>query len=429
MILGILSFVAFNLVDTYFVGQLGAPELAALTFTFPVIMVVFSLIQGVGIGATALISRSIGQQDNEKAARETTDSLFLAMVITGAFIVVGLLTVEPVFRLMGASEEVLPLIKDYMIPWYFALLFVTIPFVGNSAIRATGDAITPTIIMMFAVAVNAALDYVLIFGWEDLPFVGTIPPLGIKGAAYATVISRAFTMVLSLWVLHYRERLIAWNLPAWNILKGCWKSIMYIALPTGLSRMVVPVAQGFITALLASYSEQVVAAFGIGSRIEFLGMSVLFALSASIGPFAGQNYGAGEFERIRVAVRYSNGFSMLWGLLVAIGMWFFADPIAAIFSEDPEVIAAAALFLKILPWAFGLQGIVQVTNSSLNTLGKPIPASLLMLGQMFLLYVPLAFIGAELSDLSGIYVGLALAYALGGVASYWVNRRTLLALG
>ena len=279
MMLGIISMVAFNLIDTFYVGQLGKTELAALSFTFPVIMVIFSIIQGLGIGATALISKSIGRRDRAKAARETTDSIALALLITGFFIIVGLLTLEPTFRLLGADANTAPLVEEYMRIWYFALFFVSVPFVGNSAIRATGDARTPAYIMLFAVIVNAVLDPILIFGYLGAP------ALGLQGAAIATAISRGLTMILSFYILIGREKLITFVTPARDVLVGCWTSILFIAIPSGLARLVVPVATGVITFLLAGYGEYAVAAFGVGSRIEFLSSSILFALAASIGPF------------------------------------------------------------------------------------------------------------------------------------------------
>lgn len=178
MMLGIISMVAFNLIDTYFVGKLGEKELAALSFTFLIIMVVFSVIQGLGIGATALIAKSIGKKDLKRAARETTDSIALTLLLTGTFIVIGLLTIDSFLSLLGADGETAAMSKEYMQIWFFALFFVSVPFVGNSAIRATGDAQTPTYILLFAVGVNAILDPILIFGYLGFP------ALGLKGAQF-----------------------------------------------------------------------------------------------------------------------------------------------------------------------------------------------------------------------------------------------------
>ena len=419
MMLGIISMVAFNLVDTYFVGKLGKQELAALSFTFPVIMVIFSIIQGLGIGATALISKSIGKNNREKAARETTDSVFLTLILTGIFVVVGLFTITPTMRLLGADGETAAMAGKYMRIWYFALFFVSVPFVGNSAIRSTGDAQTPTYIMLFAVIVNAILDPVLIFGYWGFP------ALGLEGAAIATAISRGLTMILSFYILIRREKLITFKIPTWEVLSGCWRSILFVALPSGLARLVVPLATGVITALLASYGEFAVAAFGVGSRIEFLAGSLVFALSASIGPFVGQNLGAGKLDRVVAGVRFSNRFSFLWGLFAWGVLAVLAEPIARIFNSNEEVIGTVKLFLWIVPAGFGLQGILSVINSHLNTINKPLQASLIIVVQMLVLGLPAMYLGKVLGDVAGIFIGLACTYILGGVISIIMNRRIM----
>lgn len=415
MMLGILSMVAFNLVDTYFVGQLGSVQLAALSFTFPVIMVIFSLMQGMGIGATALISKSIGKNDRKRAACETTDSLTLSVLLAGLFIVLGMFTVEPTFRLLGASDEILPYVVEYMTIWYLALFFVIIPFVGNSAIRSTGDTRTPSMIMIFAVIINAILDPMLIFGF------GPIPAMGLKGAATATAISRAMTMILSLWVLNFREKLLIKKLPSWSN----WKPILWIGIPSGISKMIVPITTGVITALLAEHGEFVVAGYGVATRVEFLAKSILFALSASIGPFSGQNFGAGNFSRIRSGVFYSNLFSVGWGLVVAAILFFFGKPIAGIFTNDPQVVDATALYLTLVSFSFGFQGVVQIVNSNINTLNKPLTASSIVFIQMLIIGIPLLYWLDSLYGVKGIYAAIAVTYVIGGLISALFNRSVM----
>lgn len=420
MMLGIISMVAFNLVDTFFVGQLGKTELAALSYTFPIIMVVFSIVQGLGIGATALISKSIGAGNKEKAARETTDSLILTVLLTGGFVIVGLLTLQPVLKLLGADGQTAELSSQYMNIWFFALFFVSIPFVGNSAIRSTGDAQTPTYIMLFAVLINAILDPVLIFGYFGFP------ALGLRGAAIATAISRGMTMVLSLFILIKREKLITFILPSKSVLTGCWRAILNIALPSGLARLVVPIATAVITAMLSSYGESAVAAFGVGTRIEFLASSIIIAVAASIGPFVGQNIGKGELERVKKAVRLSNRFAIIWGLIAWVILASLATQIATIFNKDADVISTVVLFLWVVPAGFGLQGVLGVINSHLNTINRPMQASLIIAVQMLIIGLPLIFLGKQLFGVSGIFAGLALTYIIGGLISLLVNRRLML---
>ncbi len=423
MFFGMLSFVAFNLIDTYFVGKLGSVELAALSFTFPVVMVIFSLIQGIGIGATALISKSIGKGDRAKAARETTDSLILALAIGALFISLGLLFQKDIFLLLGAGEETIPYILEYMTIWFLAIFFVIVPFVGNSAIRSTGDARTPSLIMMFAVITNAILDPLLIFGY------GPFPALGLKGAAIATAISRVLTLILSLYILYFREKLILVSFPTRRVIWGCWKAILFIGLPSGLSRLVTPLATGVVTAVLANYGESAVAAYGVGSRIEFLIFAFLVAISSSMGPFVGQNYGAGKQTRITTAVDRTSQFSVVYGFIMYGVMFLVAEPLASVFSGDPKVIEITVVFLHVIPISLGFEGVVQIINSTLNTLNKPLTASWLIVIQTIGIGIPLLLL------LNGygvfwIFASLAVMYALGGIISYAYYKRiskTLLA--
>ncbi|MCG7849219.1 MAG: MATE family efflux transporter [ANME-2 cluster archaeon] len=419
MIIGMVGMVAFNLVDTFFVGQLGTQELAALSFTFPIIMVIGSLAMGIGTGASAVISQAIGRGDNHKVKRLTTDSLILSFLLVAFFVAFGMMTIEPLFSLLGAEPEIIPLIREYMVIWYPGVLFLIIPMVGNSAIRATGDTKTPSAIMLVAVAVNIVLDPLLIFG------LGPFPMLGLAGAAIATVVSRAITLVVALWVLYYRDRMMTFELPAQKEVIDSWKSILNIGLPVAGTRLLIPISMGVIIALVASYGHEAVAAFGVGIRIEFFALTVVFALSTVMGPFVGQNWGARRFDRVMQGVKYSNIFSLAWGVAMFAMLALAARPIASLFNDDPLVISIIILYLWIVPIGYALFGVFQISTMTLNVLNKPFPAAVLMVIQMFVLYIPLAFVGSYLFGLPGIFGAIVLAYSLSGIASHFVLKRVL----
>ncbi len=416
MILGILGMVAFNLVDTYFVGQLGTVELAAMSFTFPVVMIVNSLAFGIGMGGSAVISRAIGEGDQQRVRRLTTDLLLLALVAVISFVVVGLLTIEPTFRLLGATPEIIPRIKEYMSIWYLAMIFVVIPMVGNNAIRATGDTRTPSFVMLVAVGVNVILDPLLIFGW------GPFPRLELAGAALATAISRAVTMAVAIYVLYVREQMITFTWPGWRPILTSWRQIMYIGFPAAATNMITPVSMGAITALVATYGAAAVAAFGVATRIDMFALTVIMALSSVLGPFIGQNWGAGRLDRVRLAIRQSQLFAVGWGLLLVLLFYFSARPVAALFNDDPAVIEAVRLYLWILPLSYGLQGVLRLAVFSLNVLNRPFYATGLTLLQMFILYIPLAYVGSAFFGLTGIFGAATIAHLLAGLAAYLLLR-------
>ncbi|HAC63763.1 MAG TPA: MATE family efflux transporter, partial [Cyanothece sp. UBA12306] len=232
MVWGVFSVFAFSLADTYFVAQLGTNELAAISFTFPVVAVLGSVAMGLGTGTSSVIARVIGQGNRQKVQRLTTDSLLLSLVIVIILASGGLATINPLFTALGARQELLPLIGDYMEIWYLGMVFLVVPLVGNNAIRASGNTVIPSLIMTLAAVTNTLLDPLLIFGW------GLFPALGIKGAALATTIARAGTLMASLAFLHYREHLLILTLPSLKGMVRSWRSLLSVGLPAAATNLI-----------------------------------------------------------------------------------------------------------------------------------------------------------------------------------------------
>ncbi len=417
MLIGILAMMAFNVIDTFFVGRLGTTPLAAMTLTFPVVMVVGTFTLGLGVGAMAVISKGIGAGDHSGIRRHATDGLSLAVSCVVVMTMIGLTTIEPLFRLLGATEEMLPLIKAYMVIWYPGMLVYVVPMIGNNIIRATGDTLTPSIVMIVGVLINAIIDPLLIFGW------GPIPALGIAGAAWATVLARTFTLVVALWVLSRREHLLTSPWPGLRPLLASWRSILVIGLPVAISNVIIPIAMGVITRLVTEFGEAAVAGFGVASRIESFGLALVYALSTGISPFVGQNYGAGRFDRIQKGMALANRFCLAWGALLLVAFLLCGKAMATRFDPDPFVIDAASRYLWILAVSLGLRGIHNITWTSLNVLGRPYDAMGLELLLAFALWIPFAAIGAHFGRLSGLYLGLTLANILAGLAAwFWMKR-------
>ncbi len=343
MVWGIFALVAFNLADTYYVGQLGTDRLAAMSFTFPVVMTLGSLALGLGVGASSIIARAIGQGDRSRVQRFTTNSLTLGVVAVAVLASLGLFTIDPLFTALGAGSDVLPFVRQYMQVWYIGMVFLVIPMIGNSAIRASGDTLTPSLIMTFAAGFNIVLDPLLIFGlWG-------FPELGLTGAAWATVIARAMTLVASLLVLKFKEQMLSSHFPDLEETLWCWRDILYVGLPAAGSSMITPISIGIITSLLAVHGSVAVAGFGVASRVESFAMIVLMALSASIGPFVGQNWGAEKYGRVTQALQQSYLFCLGWGGLMAVLLAASTSRIVPLFNTDPEVIAIATTYLWIVP--------------------------------------------------------------------------------
>ena len=419
MILGILGMVLFNLTDTYFVGKLGTLQIAALSFTFPVVMVFNSINLGIGIGAAAVISKAVGEQKKDKVKRLSTDSLTLGLVIAMTTMTIGLLTIKPLFTLLGADSTTLPYIQEYMRIWYIGIPFVVIPMIGNNAIRALGDTKTPSIVMLVAAGINTVLDPLLIMG------IGFFPELGVSGAALATVIARATTFVFSLYVLIKREKVITLKAVRIKQMLNSWKQVLFIGIPNAIAKSIIPIGAGIITGLIATFGTQAVAGYGIATKIEFFSVSVINALIAIMPVFVGQNFGAKKVGRIRKAFSSSEKFSLLYGTAIYALLAVIARPLAHLFTSDVSVVEIIVLYMRIIPIGYAFMGIVQIINGTLNGIQKPVKAAAVNLVQMLIVYVPLAVLTSRYFGITAIFVSLVFSYVLVGVLSHFVLKRDL----
>ena len=417
MVWGILSILAFSLADTYFVAQLGTKELAAISFTFPVVTVLGSIAMGLGTGVSSVVARVIGQGDRLQVQRLTTDSLLLSLLIVSIFSTLGLNTIEPLFSTLGAKPELLPLIRDYMSIWYWGMVFLVVPLIGNSVLRACGNTLVPSLIMTLAAVINILLDPLFIFGW------GAIPALGLKGAAIASMISRIGILVASLAFLHFRERLLIFTIPSLKTLITSWRSVVSVGFTAAATNLISPLSVSFATSLMAQYGSEAVAGFGLASRLEALALIIPLALSASIGPFVGQNWGAQKYSRVKRSLQLSFLFCLSWGVLVAVLFGTSAATIATWFDSDPGVVGSASIYLTLVPISYGALGIVFTASSALNGLGRPRLAFAMSLFRLLLLYIPLAYLGRELFGIFGIFGATCLSnVAVGLWAWFWQSR-------
>jgi putative MATE family efflux protein len=419
MAFGMLALVLFNIVDTVFVGRLGADRLAAMSFTFPVTFLAMSVTIGLGVGTNTAVSRAIGAGDTALVRRLTTDGLVLAVAQVAVASALGIVFMGPLFGVLGASSTTITLIKSYMLPWFLGFPFLVVPMIGNAAIRGTGDTFTPAVIMTAAAVVNVILDPLLIFG------IGPFPRLELQGAAIATVCAWFVALVATLWVLDRKKRMVSLDRPQPREVLRSWGQIMYVALPAAATNLILPLAAGLLTRLVAAHGEEAVAAFGVGTRVDSFATIGLVAFAFATTPFVGQNFGAGQVDRIRAALRFGVRFSLLWGVGSAALLAGGAGVIGRLFSDDPTVVMWSVRYLWVIPASYWAVGIVFIVSVAFNAVNRPLMSSLLVIVRLFVFVVPLAFGGSILFGLWGLLIGISVAGALSGALAILMARGVL----
>ncbi|MCW8128626.1 MATE family efflux transporter [Microbulbifer halophilus] len=417
MVWGILATMSFNVVDTYFVAQLGSAPLAAMSFTFPVVMVINSFAIGLGAGTSSAVARAYGAGDLEKVRRLVTDASLLALLVALTISAIGLSTIQPLFRLLGADPEMLPLIADYMVPWYLGAVFAVVPMVALSSLRAIGNSAITGRIMVAVALFNLILDPLLIFGLLGFP------RLELQGAALSTVIARGLSFFAALYFLIRREQLMA--PPRLSTLLASWRTVLAVGLPATATNVIVPMAGGVVVALVAVHGADAVAGLGVALRIEPLALIVFYALSSVVGPFMGQNAGAGKVERMQRTVSVLARFCIGFGALLAVLLYFAGPAVVRLFSDSPEVLAVAIAYLTLVPFSYAGYGFVMSANAAFNGLGRPLPATLISFLRVLGVYLPLAWVGNQLWGITGLFAATATANLLLGALAWWWLRRDI----
>ena len=415
MIFGLIAILMFNLVDTFFISLLGTESLAAISFTFPITFAVNCITMGIGIGLSTSIGRLLGQGDAKNAARFSSHGVLLAVVLVTFASILGLLTIKPLFLLLGATDDLIPLIEQYMQVWYLTIPLLVIPMAGNSAIRATGDTKTPAKIMMLAGCINGLLDPLLIFGY------GPFPELGIQGAAIASAFSWLGALCGSLYVLIKREKLLAW--PYFPTLWHDWQQILKVGTPAALSNAMNPLSGALLMMMLASHGTAAVAAYGAAQRIESILILVLMSLTSALTPFMAQNIGAKNIERSFAGLFLSMRFSIVFQLMIFAMMVPLSIPLSALFSQEPSVRDLLWHYLLVVPLSYGFQGIVMMLVSGLNALHQPMRAFQWSVMRLFVFTLPAAWLGSYVYDVEGLFIGIAAGNTLGGLLGYYYALR------
>ncbi|MCF7363216.1 MATE family efflux transporter [Vibrio diazotrophicus] len=418
MIFGLVAILMFNLVDTFFISLLGTEALAAISYTFPVTFVVNCITMGIGIGLSTNIGRLLGQGSENNAAHFSSHGILLAVVLVIVASSIGFITIEPLFLLLGAKQELIPLIEQYMQVWYLTIPLLVVPMTGNSVIRATGDTKTPAKIMMLAGIINGVLDPMLIFGY------GPFPELGIQGAAISSAFSWLGALICSFYVLIKRVKLLA--VPHFPSLYKDWNQILKIGTPAALSTAMNPISGALLMMMLSSHGTAAVAAYGAAQRIESILILVLMSLTSSLTPFMAQNLGANNPTRSFAGLFISLRFSLLFQLMIFVMMVPLSIPLSKLFSQEAAVQDLLWHYLLVVPFSYGFQGVVMMLISALNALHLPIKAFQWSFMRLFVFTLPVAWIGSEIYGIEGLFIGIAAGNIAGGLLGYlyalWLRK-------
>jgi len=417
-IAAMLAIAVYNLIDTFWLARLSPNAMAALTICFPIQLIFGAVGVGTGLGAGSYASRMFGAGENLKARQTGGQALFLSAALGTLIIGLVLTGPAPILRFFGATTEILPLSRQYLLALLPGLPFLFLIMMTNNLLRAEGRPRRAMYPFLLIAAISGILDPFLIFGF------GPLPRLGIKGAAVAAVISQIAGALLSFYYLQHgsSKYKLKWRHLCPN--SGIILSIYQTGFPSIIINLVVSLGMLLHNHILAGYSNFAVATLGIVFRMNSLVMMTLYGIGHGLMPMVGYSEGARLHSRlmatVKVAVKISVGIALLSFLIVEA----FAPAISTLFSDDLELqtLIAMALrinFLMLITAAPSLMWINMFIG-----LGRGTTAMVLLVGRDTLLLIPLLLLLSSGFGITGVWMAQPVANALAFLfILYWTKRQ------
>lgn len=431
---------AYNLADTFWLGQHSTTALAAISFAFPMVFLMISLALGLSVAGSVLVAQHTGAGNERKAEYAASQTVAYAVIASLALGVVGYLFVDEFLVLLGTSPDVAPLVEEYMRVYSVGLVAVFGFAVFMSLMRGYGDTVTPMYVMAGSVVINVLLDPLLIFGFENNPLFGYLGARGletqlfdvtgfagsgIEGAAVATVFSRALALVVGLVIMFRGDRGVRIRLGQMVPDRSFARKVFDIGLPASVEGTARSLSINLLLFIIAAFPETIVAAYGIGTRVFSVIFLPALAVSQGIETMTGQNIGAGEEERA-AETNHFGARAMLIGLTALGGVILLAArPVSAIFTNDPAVIDASATFLRYAALTFGFIGVMRAYTGGFRGAGKTMIAAVISVVTLGLIRLPVAWVGTNMLGSTGLWLAFAISNVAGGVIAYlWFKRGT-----
>tara|TARA_Y100000768_G_C23990205_1_gene691955 strand:+ start:1004 stop:2344 length:1341 start_codon:yes stop_codon:yes gene_type:complete len=386
MVVSITASMSFNLVDTYFVGKLGVDQLAALSFSFPVVLTILNLSIGLAIGTSSVLSRMLGEKKEKEVQSLSTIILLIGFALSVSMTLIGVSTISPLFRALGATPAQLDFAREYML-WAYPAMGLRLIAVSISGVyRANGITLIPSASMLVATLFNLVLDPILIFGIPEL-----VTPLGITGAGIATLLGNLLALCFEFYMAAVKYKFFSFRDISFRSEK--LKEVLRIAVPASIANSLNPIALNIANYLIAiEVSTLGVAGFGVATKIQFFSMIPILAMSAAIGPIVGQNHGSSQKQRAHSAMRLAFKICFLWGLVQAICLTAFAYPLSNLFTESTESIEYSSLYLNWVSVTLVGYSLVIIYSAILNALGEANKAFVIILSRSLGLFLTIYFI-------------------------------------
>lgn len=392
MMAAMMAHAIYNMTDLFFIGQTKDPNMvAAVSLAFPLFMMSQALGNIFGTGGSSYISRMLGEKKTDEARRASAVSFLISFGI-GLLLTVGLWIFKtPILRLLGASDATIGYTDDYFSVVVLFLAFASAGTVMSGQMRSEGATKEAMILQVIGVVLNIVLDPIFIL-WFDM---------GTAGAAWATIAGQLASFIYGIFYFLSKKTILSIKPKDFKPNRVMLIQILSIGVPAGLSNIVMSVSDILGNRIAAGYGDFVIAGHGVQRRISSLFFMLIFALAMGYQPFAGFNYGARQFGRLRRGFKLTALYATCLCLAGSVILGLFGTSLIRFFIEDAQTIEAGARFIRVLVWVFPFVGVQITLMVSFQALGKPVQSMVLTMGRQLIVYMPLLFLLNSLFGFTG----------------------------
>ena len=382
IIAGMMVQTLFNVVDIMFIGWLGADEVTAVAFVSPLFFIIIGLGVGIGTGATATIAQYIGRKDKINAEKTANQTVLIGFFSTIILTVLGVIYGEDLLFILGADGSILSISYAYLRILTFGLGLVIFSMFFRAVLAGEGETKIPMIIGLIGTVLNLILDPILIFTFE----------LGVRGAAFATIISQIVMVLSYLFIIFIQKSTyIQFNLKDLRFDRYILSKIFKIGIPSSLSMLIISFGQVVMNKILVNYSTEAVAAYQIVSRLDMLLFMPILGIAISLTTIVGMFYGSKEFEKLLTVVYYGINRAVIITTMSVIIFFILANNILPVFSSNLLVIDIGVTYLKIIILAYPAVGISVICSRVCQALGQGMPLLITTITRVIMLTAPMSY--------------------------------------
>jgi len=424
MLLGNVFQQLFSVVDSIVVGNfVGKEALAAVGASFPIIFVMVSMIIGIVMGTTIVISQFFGARDFAKVKR-AIDTMYVYSFIAGTIsTIAGLIFAEPLLRLLGLPEEIMPQATQYL-RIYFSGIIIFFGYNGTSAVlRGLGDSKTPLYFLVIATVANIFLDllFVAVFKW------------GVAGAAFATLLANGVAFTLAIYWLNKTHKLIRFAIKGLHFDKEIFRQSIRIGLPTGIQQTLVALSGLALMGIVNTFGTNVIAGFSVASRLDALATVPAMSFSQALSTFVGQNIGANKTERIKTGLISTVKMSGLVTIVTTAFIVLFGHLMMSLFTKDPDVISLGSQYLTIVSIFYILFTMMFIYNGVMRGAGDTLIPMFFSLLSLWIIRIPMAYFLSGKIGATGIWWAIPTGWMVGLILSFlyyksgrWKNKTVVI---